>query len=72
MLANSVGKSPSQIQELIKNGGLFGFFAGHLVFYGFLTVLTFIPLLPAGIFCVAFGIIYGKHLDNKRKQEKLN
>ena len=70
MLANIVGKTPAQINELAAKGGIVGFFAGNLMLYGFLVIMPTYMILPIAIFCVIFGNIYGKHLDRKAEREK--
>ena len=66
MLANVIGKDPIEAQELAQQSNLIGYFAGHLTLYGFLVAIPFPLILAAGLFCVVFGIIRGKKLDQKQ------
>lgn len=66
MLANVIGKDPIEVQELAQQSNLIGYFAGHITLYGFLVAIPFPLILGAGLFCVVFGIIRGKKLDQKQ------
>ena len=49
MLANIVGKTPIEINELTKGTGLVAYLAGHLTVYGLAFVLPLFLILVANI-----------------------
>ena len=64
MLANVIGKSPAEIQELQKESGLIPFLVGHLAVYGFGFVLPLFLILAANI--VGLVIYLRKNLKNDK------
>lgn len=54
MLANIVGKTPIEIQELQKGDGFVSYLAGHLSVYGFAFVLPLFVILAANIVGLVF------------------
>ena len=54
MLANIVGKTPIEVNQLANGKGLIAFLAGHLSVYGFVFVLPLFLILAANVVGLVF------------------
>ena len=68
MLANVVGKTPEQIQEFARGGGLFAYLAGHLSVYGFAFVVPLFVILAVNI----VGLVIYIRKTTKKKAVTVN